>query len=743
MRATLSRKRAQCVRGSFYRGASGLSAIGGVLIVASRAHLPRPCAVCRACCPSHLSVGNAALADLPFLLPAGGSCSLVDFIAAFLFFCPMFTLRLGHKITALALFVALVPMMTLLLLIRWQDEHAPRSIHRTMQLSVAQTYKSSVRALWNLCALQYQLNPDQPLSIDSLRGELGASVYTGSESYLWLSPASAGTQPAGLLVVDNVPGQALQMRYAKPRPELAQVRNEVLTQALEIKDGEVRSIRVPQEVVSEHHTRLAIDMYFTYFEPWALVIGMTAFEDDYSEIQAQVDGIFGGLYLSAVLAALIILVLVAALAMISGRHIARPIQRLTEIARRVSYGNLQRARELAQVAVDRGQHLTGDESGELTAVMVQMIDDLYSLVGQLKTAATRLSEATCALQNRGQEQSVAAESLSRGSGSIADAAATIVEAVNTLNETMGQVSQGAQSMGLLAQAGEGALGKMREGVDTMSHATESVAFKLAAITGHTANIRRIGELIGSIAEQTNVLSLNAAIEAEKAGASGRGFAVVSREIRRLADHTSLAALEITQMVGQVHRSVSEGGTEMDAFQGIVRSGLAYADEVQAQMTAILEQAQALGPRLGSVERKMQEQVQAVGRIRTAIADLHDSASHTETALAAFTAQAQALRQTVQGLEETVSRFRVDEGKTAAGSGGHEIATAAGQASTEQAATGQVGEEQAAAEQASAGQVSASDKHGEPQAEKVSGRSRKNENGPQKDRRQQTGGGRDG
>lgn len=572
----------------------------------------------------------------------------------------MFTLRLGHKITALALFVALVPVMTLLLLIRWQDRHAPQSVNHTLQLSVAHTYQSSVRALWNLCALQYELSPGQPFSIEALRKGLETSAYTGRETYMWLSPRSAGPDPEGLVVVETTPGQPLQMRYAKTRPELTTVRSEVLTIAPQIRNGEVRSMRVPQEFVPQSHSRMGVDMYFTYFEPWELVIGITTFEEDYSEIQAQVTGIFSSLYLSVVLAALVIIVLVAVLAMFAGREIARPIQRLTEIARRVAYGNLQQARDLAQAAVYRGQHLTGDESGELTSVMVQMIEDLHNLVGQLKTASARLAEATSALQSRGREQSVAAESLSRGSGSIASAAATIVEAVNTLNETMGEVSEGAQSTVALARAGEDALSKMRNGVDTLNRATENVAFKLAAVTDHTANIRRIGALIGTIAEQTNVLSLNAAIEAERAGVSGRGFAVVAREIRRLADQTSLAALEITQMVGQVHRSVSEGGTEMDSFQGIVRNGLIYADEVQAQMTAILDRVQSLGPRFGSVERKMQVQVQAVGRIRAAIADLHDSASHTEAALAAFTDQAQMLRQTVEALEKTVARFRVED-----------------------------------------------------------------------------------
>lgn len=576
-------------------------------------------------------------------------------------------LRLSHKIIALALVAALVPVMVLMLLVRAQDERSPARVSDALNASIAQTYQSSVRALWNLCALYYQVNPDDPLSVEILRTGLEPTELTGSHSYLWMSGTQDGFDPKGLVVMTNEPGSAPIYRYARTREELTGARRIVLEKALALNGGEVGMYRVPLEQQSAAHIQQGITLYYCYFEPWNMIIGITAFDSDYRQVHSEIKGIFNDLYLSIVLAALGVFVLVAVLAMLGGRRIGQPILQLTEIARRVAYGHLDEARRLAAEAVRRGDHLSGDESGELTSVMVQMIDDLSDLVGKLKHAAGQLGEATEALQSRSAEQRTAAMSLSADSGDIAAATAMIVQAVNTLGEAMQDVSEGAHDSVELAEQGGTVLEKMRAGIADLGEATEAAAERLEAITERTASINQIGQMIGGIAEQTNILALNAAIEAEKAGVSGEGFAVVAREIRRLADRSALAAQEISQMVELVHRTVSEGGEQMVTFQKTARLGIAHADGVRAQMLAILANVRALGPRFTAVGHQMQAQVEAVGQIHSAVDNLHETASRVEATVAAFTAQAQELRGTVTELEATVARFHVTTAEGGAGS----------------------------------------------------------------------------
>src|SRR5579863_4568239 len=109
-------------------------------------------------------------------------------------------------------------------------------------------------------------------------------------------------------------------------------------------------------------------------------------------------------------------------------------------------------------------------------------------------------------------------------------------------------------------------------------ASGSVSAKLAVLNEKTSNINSV-TTITKVADQTNLLSLNAAIEAEKAGEYGLGFAVVAMEIRRLADQTAVATYDIEKMVKEMHSAVAAGVMGMDKFSDEVRRGVAEVRQV--------------------------------------------------------------------------------------------------------------------------------------------------------------------
>src|SRR3974390_3437909 len=107
----------------------------------------------------------------------------------------------------------------------------------------------------------------------------------------------------------------------------------------------------------------------------------------------------------------------------------------------------------------------------------------------------------------------------------------------------------------------------------LAESTGSIGSKLSVISENANGITLMVTTITKVADQTNLLSINAAIEAEKAGEAGRGFLVVAREIRRLADQTAVATLDIEQMVRHMQSAVSSGVMEMDRFSEPVRACL--------------------------------------------------------------------------------------------------------------------------------------------------------------------------
>jgi methyl-accepting chemotaxis protein WspA len=155
--------------------------------------------------------------------------------------------------------------------------------------------------------------------------------------------------------------------------------------------------------------------------------------------------------------------------------------------------------------------------------------------------------------------------------------------------------------------------------------------------------------ISKVAEQTNLLSLNAAIEAEKAGQYGRGFAVVAREIRRLADQTAEATLDIEHIVKEMTSSISAGVVGMDQFAHEVRQGADAIRTVGAQLAEIIAQVQNLRPRFDGVHEGMQAQTQEAQQIKDATLQLRDAAQRTMESLQASTRAMAQLSEVSQSL----------------------------------------------------------------------------------------------
>src|SRR5262249_43316335 len=139
-----------------------------------------------------------------------------------------------------------------------------------------------------------------------------------------------------------------------------------------------------------------------------------------------------------------------------------------------------------------------------------------------------------------------------------------------LVRTMDDLATVADQSAALAGSGQTSLTRMEDTMRQVVAAAGSVNAKLAVLNEKAGNIGKVVTTITKVADQTNLLSLNAAIEAEKAGEYGRGFSVVATEIRRLADQTAVATLDIEQMVKEIQSAVSAGVMSMDKFSEEVR-----------------------------------------------------------------------------------------------------------------------------------------------------------------------------
>jgi methyl-accepting chemotaxis protein WspA len=181
-------------------------------------------------------------------------------------------------------------------------------------------------------------------------------------------------------------------------------------------------------------------------------------------------------------------------------------------------------------------------------------------------------------------------------------------------------------------------------------ASGSITGKLSVLNEKTANINSVVTTITKVADQTNLLSLNAAIEAEKAGEYGLGFAVVAMEIRRLADQTAVATYDIEKMVKEMQSAVTAGVMGMDKFSEEVRRGVDEIRQVSTQLAQIIHQVQTLTPRFATVSEGISE----------TLTQLSEAAHQTADSLRQSNMAIEQLNEAARGLQTSVARFKLEE-----------------------------------------------------------------------------------
>lgn len=367
----------------------------------------------------------------------------------------------------------------------------------------------------------------------------------------------------------------------------------------------------------------------------------------------------GLLGLGGLAVSLLVLTLIA-------RNISRPLVRLTEIAQTVADGNLYGARqELDKFAgpsadsVKKNTATQADETGRLLHAIRTMMGNLCALLGQVQRSSVQIMSSTTQIAAAAKQQETTVNTFGGSTSQIAASVKEISATSQELLGTMNTVSEVAVQTADVAASGRTLLQSRQETLNQLIEATGSISGKLSVISQRAGDINLVVTTINKVADQTNLLSINAAIEAEKAGEYGLGFLVVAREIRRLADQTAVATLDIERMVREMQTSVSSGVMEMDKFSQEVRRAVEEMGGLTGQLNQIIQQVQALTARFEEVNEGMRSQSQGAGQISEAMIHLNDAARQTAASLGEFNKVTQHLSDAVVGLKDQVLRFKIE------------------------------------------------------------------------------------
>jgi len=346
------------------------------------------------------------------------------------------------------------------------------------------------------------------------------------------------------------------------------------------------------------------------------------------------------------------LILAVAVAVVSGfylfRAIVRPMEQIVGALDIMRTGDLTGRLDLRRT----------DEFATLETGFNRLIGELTALVGQAQHSSVQVTTSVAEIAATSKEQQATATETAATTTEIGATTRTMLSTSNDLVRTMSEVSLVAEQTAVLADTGHDGLTRMGETMRHVMEAAGSVNAKLAILNEKAGKINQVVSTITKVADQTNLLSLNAAIEAEKAGEYGRGFGVVATEIRRLADQTAVATYDIEQMVKEIQSAVSAGVMGMDKFAEEVRRGMGEMQQVGGQLSQIIVQVQALAPRFQVVNEGMQNQASGAEQITMALSQLSEAAQQTVESLHQSTQAIDGLTLVANQLRTGVTRFRL-------------------------------------------------------------------------------------
>lgn len=346
----------------------------------------------------------------------------------------------------------------------------------------------------------------------------------------------------------------------------------------------------------------------------------------------------------------LVVIMVILIIMVYTRALSARLGRVADATAEITKGNLAvriRANGVNELAI-LGQSFD------------QMANRLSELVGNVQQSGAQLSSSSVSISATTKEQAASAKEQEATTHEIMATSQHISQTARDLVNNMDEVARAVDDTSSLAAQSHEGLTRMSDTVEQMVEASQNISDKLTVLNEKANNINAVVTTINKIADQTNLLSVNAAIEADKAGEYGVGFSTVATEIRRLADQTAVATYDIENMVKEMQAAVSAGVMGMEKFSDEIRQGVDETQQVSGQLNLIVEKVQTLAPHFDSVHEGMRSQSDGAEQIQEALSQLGDTIRNLNDSMRMSNNVVDELNEESERLKESVSFFQFTE-----------------------------------------------------------------------------------
>lgn len=392
-------------------------------------------------------------------------------------------------------------------------------------------------------------------------------------------------------------------------------------------------------VTSELYTKLS---YVKKFEPWGWVIGSGIYVDD---VANEASAIRVWVYAATLVFSLVLLLLAWSV----GNGIRRALKEVITGLNQMASGDADLTHRLE---VKRE-----DESGELAAAFNTFLENLHKIISMVMQNATQVAHASVDMKLRSGEMAQSAERVSMDATTVATASEEMSATSNDIASNCVRAVESSQRTSGYAKDGEVVVNNTIDVMNRIAEQVRSIAGTVGSL-GEKSN--QIGAIVGTIqdiADQTNLLALNAAIEAARAGEQGRGFAVVADEVRALADRTSKATREISEMIKGIQAETLGAVETMNQGVKEVQDGTSEAARSGEALKQILSQVDEVTLQINQIATAAEEQTATTGEISGNIGRITEDARMSSQYAQETTAAAETLNRLAESLISAIDRFR--------------------------------------------------------------------------------------
>ncbi|MDP9535005.1 methyl-accepting chemotaxis protein [Pseudomonas protegens] len=317
------------------------------------------------------------------------------------------------------------------------------------------------------------------------------------------------------------------------------------------------------------------------------------------------------------------------------------------------------AKAIAAGRLDSSISATGrDEVSNLLQAFAAMQERLRTMISQIKQGADQLVSASQSISSASLQLSASAQEQSHSASSMAATVEELTVSINHVADNAGDAHALSSESGRQSEEGgsviQDTLGSMRLIADTV----QASATQIGELGQHAEQISSIVSVIKGIAEQTNLLALNAAIEAARAGEQGRGFAVVADEVRLLAQRTANSTQEITEMVGKIQLGTREAVSSMDVGVNQVKNGVELAQQAGEAIVNIRTSSGNVVRVVDQISLALREQTAASQDVARNVERIAQMSQQNSQAVEETTETARSLQQLAQNLEQQVNVFHL-------------------------------------------------------------------------------------